>query len=78
METKSVKIDTKLANKGTKIGLILSIIGLVGAIYSFSSDPHHFYFSYLMSFIFFLTLSLGALLSLTSCVGTPYGLLLPA
>lgn len=43
------------------IGLVLGVIGLALTAYSFSQDAYHTYFAYLVSFFFWLSISLGGL-----------------
>jgi hypothetical protein len=70
---KHINIEEALANSKIKIpsnhprfqipvwGLVVALIGLVGSSLLGFNNPQQFYFSYLVSFLFFLSIALGAL-----------------
>jgi len=43
------------------IALIIGLVGAVGCLFGYRQDPAHFFHSYLVAYIFFLTILLGAL-----------------
>ena len=61
MELKQELINNKPVKKILSVAKIISILGVIGCIYSITKDPHHFFFSYLTFFTFFLSISLGAI-----------------
>jgi uncharacterized membrane protein YsdA (DUF1294 family) len=51
---------TESGNFG-KIALVIGIVGLALSAVGFMFDSTHFYFSYLVAFVFWVTLALGGL-----------------
>jgi hypothetical protein len=56
---KPENITGKLSTKIPNILLGVGLLALIATLYLIKKDPHHYYPSYLVSFFFFLTLTLG-------------------
>ncbi|MBT6121326.1 hypothetical protein HOH45_07680 [bacterium] len=55
------KLNGFLEKRFPKIALVVGIVGICGAIILGREDSTQFFYSYLVSYLFFLTISLGAL-----------------
>lgn len=61
ISVENVTLSNDLKQKFSKASFFIGIIGFLLSFVFFMNDSHHFYFSYLVSFAFFMTLTLGAL-----------------
>lgn len=57
----SVHMDKWYGNTAIKVLFSIGTVSLLATAYFLWKDPHHYFFSYLFSFLFFLTISVGAM-----------------
>lgn len=57
----SIKLTGFLAGKLPKVLGVVGVLSLILAFYLGSKDLHHFYYSYLVAFVFYVTISLGSM-----------------
>lgn len=64
MEVKKIEqeyLSGFLANKLPRVLATISVVGFLVSLFFFWKDSHHYMFSYLTSFVFFMTLTLGSM-----------------
>jgi len=61
MKVSGNPLSGPLADKLPKIATIVGVLGLIASFVYYTQDHHRFFYSYLTSFVFFLSLSLGGM-----------------